>query len=116
MKIIKLYGSIRPTGDGEAYVIWFLSQEQAETDQSLLERRWGGSCVTEIESFENSKQHQDAFLNAKYQEIRKKLKIGLPVLVGGEKVIVSGIDDNGIDFQFQGQLNGCNFLEIEFLP
>lgn len=115
MKIIKLYGSIRPTGDGEAYVVWFLLKDQAETDQRLLEQCWGGPCIEEIDSFENSKQHQEAILNAKYQEIRKKLKVGLVVLVGDEKVTVHEIGDNGIDFKFQDQLDGCNFLDIKFL-
>ena len=61
---IKVYCSIINCGDGSARNRWFLTMNQAETDQENQRDSWGESCTGMVETFVGSNIHVAAVSNA----------------------------------------------------
>lgn len=74
MNIVTLWYSIRNTGDGEAALYWFLSEEAARIDQDNLEEGWGSHCIGSIETLRNTEIHKQAVQNQYEQDRLRKFK------------------------------------------
>lgn len=68
IKPTTVYASITPSGDGEAYIEWFLTQEEADYHQEHLSEPWGDYCVEPIETYEDSNIYREALINSAQQK------------------------------------------------
>ncbi len=63
IKVVVWY-SIENGGDGSAYPIQFLTEEEADSHQENMYEGWGEPCIGSVETFEGSDIHKEAVNNA----------------------------------------------------
>lgn len=57
---VTIWYSIKNAGDGSAYLVYFLNEEDAINDQENSEEGWGELCYGSIETFVGSKTYNSA--------------------------------------------------------
>ena len=72
MEIVNVTSSIQNGGDGSAYNVWFLTEDEAVYDQENQYEGWGEDCTETVETFVGSNIHREAISNSKEQELNRK--------------------------------------------
>lgn len=73
MEKIEIWYSVRNGGDGSAYPIFFLTEEESEYDQENMYEGWGETCNGMVETYIGSNCHQEAVENSNEQKIERNL-------------------------------------------
>lgn len=71
---VTIWYSVSNGGDGSAYPLFFLTEEETEYDQENMYEGWGETCNGSFDTFVGSDAHQEAMKNSEEQKTERNKK------------------------------------------